>query len=298
MYGDILKIFLSGSVQILLFWVVIYWILRMFKGTTIPIIIYSGIVVLGAAYFLSGLIGLGAIQWIFDHALRLLPLIVVVLYHDELRKVLGNVLGFVNKRILPTRSAVQYDEPTIATISAEAVRMSLSRFGALIAIEQQMSLERFMHTGKILHSRILPGILEGIFLKGAPLHDGGVIIRRGLVEAVTCVFPLSTSHEIQSSYGMRHQAAFGISEVTDAVVIVVSEEDGSIMVIKNGEKVDIESQEQLQQYLKKLLLKESQQEQSLWHNLKFFEGKTKALGKLVLRKAQKADEEEQGGNGN
>ena len=298
MYGDILKIVLSGSVQILLFWVVIYWILRMFKGTTIPIIIYSGIVVLGAAYFLSGLIGLGAIQWIFDHALRLLPLIVVVLYHDELRKVLGNVLGFVNKRILPTRSAVQYDEPTIATISAEAVRMSLSRFGALIAIEQQMSLERFMHTGKILHSRILPGILEGIFLKGAPLHDGGVIIRRGLVEAVTCVFPLSTSHEIQSSYGMRHQAAFGISEVTDAVVIVVSEEDGSIMVIKNGEKVDIESQEQLQQYLKKLLLKESQQEQSLWHNLKFFEGKTKALGKLVLRKAQKADEEEQGGNGN
>ena len=298
MYGDIFKICLSGSVQILLFWVVIYWILRMFKGTTIPIIIYCGIVILGAAYFLSGLVGLGAIQWIFDHALRLLPFIVVVLYHDELRKVLGNVLGFVNNRLLPTRSAVQYDEPTISTISAEAVRMSLSRFGALIAIEQQMSLERFMHTGKILHSRILPGILEGIFLKGAPLHDGGVIIRRGLVEAVTCVFPLSSSHEIQSNYGMRHQAAFGISEVTDAVVIVVSEEDGSIMVIKNGEKVDIESQEHLQQYLKKLLLKESQEAQTLWHNLKFYEGKTKALGKLVLRKAQKADEEEQDGNGN
>ena len=296
MYWDILKICLLGSIQILLFWVVIYWILRLFKGTTIPIIIYCGIVVLGAAYFLSGLVGLGAIQWIFDHALRLLPLIVVVLYHDELRKVLGNVLGFVNKRLVPTRRAVQYEETAISTISADAVRMSLAHFGALIAIEQQMSLERFTHSGKILHSRILPGILEGIFLKGAPLHDGGVIIRRGVIEAVSCVFPLSSSHEIQSTYGMRHQAAFGISEVTDAVVIVVSEEDGSIMVIQSGEKTDIESQEHLQQHLKKLLLKESQEAQTLWHNLKFYEGKTKAIGKLVLRKAHKADQEEEGGN--
>ncbi len=297
MYGDIIRIALSGSIQILLFWVVIYWILRLFKGTTIPIIIYCGIVILGAAYFLSGFVGLGAIQWIFDHVLRLLPLIVVILYHDELRKVLGNVMGFVNKRLLPTRSSVQYDEPTISTISAEAVRMSNVRFGALIAIEQQMSLERFTQSGKTLHARILPGILEGIFLKGAPLHDGGVIIRRKMIEAVTCVFPLSTSHEIQSNYGLRHQAAYGISEVTDAVVIVVSEEDGSIMVIKNGEKTDIESQEHLQQLLKKLLLKESQEEQTLWHKFKFYEGKTKAIGKLVIRKAQQANEEEKDGNG-
>lgn len=290
MFWNFSRIILLDSIQILLFWVVIYWVLRLFKGTMITTIIYSGIVILSGLYFLSGYIGLSAIQWLFDHVLRLLPFIVVVLYHDELRKVLGNLHSFINKRLLPTRSSVQYDETTIATISAEAVRMSLAKVGALIAIEQHMSLERFMGSGKILHCNILPGILEGIFIKGAPLHDGAVVIRHGRIEAVTCVFPLSQSREIQRDYGMRHQAAFGLSETTDAVIIVVSEENGSIMVIQHGEKIDIESQEQLQQYLKKRLLKEFQAESTVWHDVKSMEFKTKALGRLFWRKAQKSDE--------
>jgi len=289
--ADTLRSCITISVEILVMWFVIYWFLRLLKGTLVPMLVYTGTIILGSSYVLASCFNLMALKWIIQQFCQLLPLIVVILLKDELRHIIGMMKNHFNTLFVPPRASSTYDETTIAALSAEITRLSLSYTGALIAIEQNMNLERYyQENGKIINAELIPGnrLLETIFYKGSPLHDGGVIIRKGRVVATSCPFPLTENTTLQRTNGMRHQAAFGMSERTDAIILVVSEETGNMHFIKNSVVIHIESQEQLLTILKKHLLSGERKKPFWMEWFKRLLTRAKALRRLVqLRKQEK-----------
>jgi diadenylate cyclase len=128
---------------------------------------------------------------------------------------------------------------TVASVAQELVNtaawLSARRIGALIVLEQEVGLNDYVETGRILDARLSPELLETIFMRGSPLHDGAVIVKGENVLAGACLLPLSTNPNVNLALGTRHRAAIGITEDSDAAVIVVSEETGTISLARNGE---------------------------------------------------------------
>ena len=274
------------AVQIGVLAALLYWVLRLLKGTVVPTILYVMLTLLTGLYALAKGVKLEALQFLLEKLFDYLPLFIVILMGNEIRKLLGMFSKLITDKFVPRKKASWYDDMAISALSAEVVKMSLSKTGALIAIEQKMSLDRFMENAKLIHASLEPGnaLLESIFFKGAPLHDGGVIIRKGQVAAASCVFPLSDRAEIQKECGMRHQAAYGMAESTDAVVIVVSEETGRIEVLKNNEQTTIATQDELQSLLRSYMGGEVQKNSFWLNDIRFFWLKIRAVFRLVRKK--------------
>ena len=148
------------------------------------------------------------------------------------------------------------EESKLTHILSEIVgRFSDSKTGALIALERKISLAEYYVLGRVIQAPLEDNmLLETIFYPGSPLHDGGVIISNGLIEAAGCAFPLCKNLEITLAYGMRHQAAVGLSENSDAVVIVVSEETGTVSLAINGQLQKMVSVEQFRQQLNRYMV--------------------------------------------
>jgi diadenylate cyclase len=127
----------------------------------------------------------------------------------------------------------------VASVAQELVNtaawLSARRVGALIVLEQEVGLSDFVETGRILDAQLSPELLETIFMRGSPLHDGAVIVKGEQVLAAACLLPLSTNPNVNLALGTRHRAAIGVTEESDAAVIVVSEEDGTISLARHGE---------------------------------------------------------------
>jgi diadenylate cyclase len=120
-------------------------------------------------------------------------------------------------------------------LAMAAAWLSARRIGALLVIEQEDGLNEFVETGRLLYARVSPELIETIFMRGSPLHDGAVIIKGDQILAASCVLPLSANPNVSLALGTRHRAAIGMTEDTDAVVLVVSEEDGTISIARNGQ---------------------------------------------------------------
>ncbi len=182
---------------------------------------------------------LPAFSWLVRSALPVLLLSIPVVFAPEIRRSLER-LGRAGSFRPSGVNSTATQEIIEAIVNASA-RMSDRKHGALIVIGRLDSLEEFVKTGVLLKAQVTPELLLQIFYPNTPLHDGAVIINRGVLEAASCVLPLSSSGVLTSSperqMGLRHRAALGISEITDAIAVVVSEETGSISVVHGGRMI-------------------------------------------------------------
>ena len=221
----------TALVDILLVTLLIYGSLALIRGTR-AVSLLRGLLVLGLSFLLlSAFVDLPAFEWLFRTILPASLFTFPVIFQPELRRALEQLgrTGRVVRLFRRTR------ESEIITATARAcLRLSQRRHGALIVFEQDTGLQEYVDTGILLNAEPSPELLLTIFNKNTDLHDGAVIVRGERVVAASCVIPLSTSRVSDRQMGLRHRAALGISEVSDAVAVVVSEETGQIAIAHNG----------------------------------------------------------------
>ena len=228
----------SDAIEILILSVVIYAILRFIRNTRgsrllqglITFVIFSGLVLGALEFMLPG--GLSVITFILSLVAPGLAVIVVILFQEEIRAGISRFNQ--GERLFRRFRTGVITINSVAMISTSCKRMSLQRTGALIAIERQHSLKPFSEHGVKLELPVSSMMLETIFFPSAPMHDGAVLIRGTQIIAAKCVLPMTTATDVQSNYGTRHRAAMGLSEKSDAVVIIVSEETGEIGIAIEG----------------------------------------------------------------
>lgn len=210
---------------------VIFGILMLIRGTR-AVQILRGVIVVGLVIAVGlTLVDLPALRWLISNTLPALVFAIPVIFHPEIRRALEQ-LGRTGQYVRLFRR--QQENPVITAVSSACLRLSQRRHGALIIFERDTGLQEYIDTGILLAARPSPELLLTIFNKHTELHDGAVIIRGDLITAAACVMPLSTSSLSDRSMGLRHRAALGISEVSDAVALIVSEETGHISIAHNG----------------------------------------------------------------
>ena len=182
----------------------------------------------------TGLIKLHTLSWILNQLLAVGFLAVVVLFQPELRRMIDHISNMGWKKIFSSNKQEQDLTPVIAQTVRACEVMSRKRVGALIVFARDNRLEEYFKTGTLIDGLVSDQLIRNIFFPKAALHDGAMIIRDGRVMAAACVLPLSSSERLSADLGTRHRAAVGMSEVSDAVVVVVSEETGAISVAVGG----------------------------------------------------------------
>ena len=215
--------------QIAILAVAIYFIFNLFRGTRSAQMLFGLTLVLLGLIALTMVFKFEVLGWL----LRKLPIFMVfalvVIFQPEIRQALA-IIG--RRRSALGRGAVGA-ATRIDHLVAAAEEMARGRIGALIAIEREISLDGYRQNGTTLNAPLVPKLLTSIFFPRGPLHDGGVIVRGNTILSARCIFPLQTA-DSSLSYGMRHRAALGLSEETDAFVIIVSEEHGTISLAFQG----------------------------------------------------------------
>ncbi len=213
------------ALEILILWYVIYMILLFVKGTRSEQLL-KGLVIITLIFIGTQQLGLDAINWVITRLFPISVIALLIVFQPELRRALAQ-LGQFGKH--------QENIEAIDEIVKALLTLSKKRVGALIVIEREAGLRSYIETGTILDAEVTAYLLASIFLPQSPLHDGAVIIESGRLAAAACVLPLPQEEKDLPKYmGMRHRAAVGISEETDAVCVVVSEETGSISVANDG----------------------------------------------------------------
>lgn len=211
----------------------IYMMLPLFRTTGTSRIAKVVIAVL----LLSGLtdiLQLHTLKFILDQFLAVGLIAVVVLFQPELRRMIDHLGSMKFKKIFGTAKPAQELQPVIAQVVSACELMSRDRVGALIVFSRDNRLDEYFKTGTVIDAQVSTQLLLNVFFPKAALHDGAMIIREGRVAAAACVLPLSESQRLSAELGTRHRAAVGMSEVSDAVVVVVSEETGAISVAVGG----------------------------------------------------------------
>lgn len=200
----------------------------------------KGIFLLVGFYALANLLELRTVTWVLDNVLTIGFTAAVVIFQPELRRTLERMgrsavwagTIFSNRKSDPSLRGLWQN--AVVAICDAAEQLSDTRTGALMVLERSNNLDEIIRTGTPLHADVIPEMLGTIFYEGTPLHDGAVIIRDAQVVAAGCVLPLSNNLEMGKDMGTRHRAGLGMSENSDAIVVIVSEETGIISLAKNG----------------------------------------------------------------
>lgn len=230
---------------------IIYQCLLIIRGTR-AVQMVVGVGTLLIFYYASLSFKLYSLNWILANFFDNLFIILVVIFQDNIRNALVTVGGF---KLFGQVAPVQTDT-VVEEVVAACGAMGRERTGALIVFERRNGLLNYRATGTYLDCRIHSDVIYSIFQKNSPLHDGAMIINGDKIGAAGCFLPLSKNVEIDRHYGTRHRAALGISEITDAVVIAVSEETGDIRLCFKGVFYSMEDEDMLRQKLKSVLLHE------------------------------------------
>ncbi|WP_372845683.1 diadenylate cyclase CdaA [Pontiella sp.] len=218
-----------GWIEILILAGLLYFVFRLFKGTRGASILSGLIVLFGILYATTSLSHLDVLNWILSKLMLYISLAIVVIFQPEIRRVLAR-LGRK-----PWRNNGMTSQRNLVEPITQAVKiLSKRKIGALIAIEREIGTRTIQDTGTKMQSVVSSELLATIFFPHTPLHDGGVIISGDRICAAGCLFPLSQKEELSKMLGTRHRAAIGITEETDAIVIVVSEETGTVSIAYNG----------------------------------------------------------------
>ncbi len=218
------------AVDVLIVAFAVYQLLLMFKGTkALQMILGLALVYLASRIALKG--GLLTVNWVLQNLLGVWFLLIIILFQPELRRALAS-FG-LRSRLLRAFSK-QEEAHMIDEIVRTASSLSAKRIGAIIVLERETKLSDYTDSGVSIDAALSKRLLESIFYPGSPLHDGAVIIQGGRVAAASCFLPLSLNPDVGEDLGTRHRAAIGLTEETDALVIVVSEETGNISLVKGG----------------------------------------------------------------
>lgn len=224
-----LKTFLLGLLQIVILAFPLFYLLKFLRRTKGYRILLGISVVLIGASLLAREFALDEIGWLMDHVATFLPLAMVIIFQPELRRIFAEIGS-------RTSAKAQAPAMDLVTEIKNAVDLLASqRIGALIAIERSVSLDHYTRVGRRLDAPVVSELLATLFYPHTPMHDGGVIIRNGIIISAGCVFPVGALADRRRAFGTRHRAAIGLSEETDALVVVVSEETGLISVAYNGD---------------------------------------------------------------
>ncbi|RKD73575.1 diadenylate cyclase [Sinobaca qinghaiensis] len=253
---------LGAVVDIVLVAYVLYKLITVIRGTR-AVQLVKGILFILIIWFLSSVFGLRTLQWIMSQAVTYGLLAIIIIFQPELRRALeqlgrGRLFG---RALMPTEES---SRKTVDAITKSVRYMSKRRIGALISIEKETGMNDYVETGIPMNAAITSELLINIFIPNAPLHDGALIMRNNEIAAAACYLPLSENPFISKELGTRHRAALGISEVTDCLTVVVSEETGSVSVTKNGELHRNLDEDTLLAMLEKELISDDRHSSSLW----------------------------------
>lgn len=215
--------------DVVLMAVIIYQLLKFFKHTK-AMHVLKGVALLIIALAVAAWIGLPTVTWILSSVFTSGILVIVVIFQPELRRAFEN-LG--RGHFIETEEKVNTDD-IISEIVTVSDHLSRRRVGALMVFEQKSDLKDIIATGTVLDAKISAGLIENVFEPNTPLHDGAMILKGNKIVASGCFLPLSENNSIEKTLGTRHRAALGMSERSDAVVIIVSEETGVISAARNG----------------------------------------------------------------
>lgn len=235
MFDLLSKITLTDVIDILIVSYVIYKGIMLIRGTR-AVQLLKGIFVVLIAWGLSVVFNLNTLQWMMNQAFTFGVLALIIIFQPELRRMLEQ-LG--RGKLFSRTSGEEADAYTekLADVIKAVNHLARKRIGALLVFERKTGLTDYMESGTEIGAKISPELLINLFIPNSPLHDGAVIIRGNLVAAAGCYLPLSENPFISRELGTRHRAAIGLSEVSDAVCIVVSEETGQVSLVINGQIV-------------------------------------------------------------
>lgn len=221
------------AVELLVLTILVHRVFLIFRSGRATGILFT-LFLLGAIYLLAGYFQLRVVVYLFRELAPILGIILVIVFQPEIRKALersGN-LGAVLATGLRGRNEEARQVIDILVKSAE--EFASRRIGALVVIEMGTPLDSYIETGELLESRLSTDLLESIFLHTSPLHDGAAIIRGNRLIAARCYLPLTENTDLPAYFGTRHRAAVGLSELTDALILVVSEETGRLSLVYLG----------------------------------------------------------------
>jgi diadenylate cyclase len=238
--------------------VILYWILLLIKGTR-AIQILFGLIILGGSYILAQGVKLNTLEWILENFLGSIVIVIVVLFQDEIRRALALVGSNPLTGMNPGQQKYIIDE-----LVKSASMLSGRRIGALIAVERSTGLKNYIEKGAPVDSVLSQDLLLSIFMPFSPIHDGAVIISHGKIAAARCLLPLTSNPRLEKILGTRHRAALGLTEETDAVAIIVSEETGRISAACEGKLYSRLEADELRRILVRLLAGEETKIKDPW----------------------------------
>jgi len=231
---DAVILIIKKLIDVALVWVFFYYILKSIRNNVRMIMLFKGIILILVIKLISDYLGLTSIGLLLEYVIMWGPLALIIIFQPEIRNILeqlgrSQLLGRHKVLTLDEREKLVYEVMT----SVEYLKKE--RIGALIVLERDISLLEYIEKSKKLYADISSDLLISIFFPNNPLHDGGVIIQGNKISSAGAVFPTSSNMKISKRLGTRHRAALGISEETDAIVIIVSEETGRLSIALGGE---------------------------------------------------------------
>ncbi len=246
-------------IDILVMAFIIYKALEFLRDTRAGQLI-KGIIILIAIYFVADWLELATIEWLLKTIVNSVIIVAAVIFQPELRRILEKVgrTGFKTTQLLDGKQDAMVT--TIEKVTRAAGTMQDQKIGALIVFEGKTQLGEIINTGTIVDAKPSASMINNIFFPKSPLHDGAMIIRDGRIYAAGCILPLTQRDDISSDLGTRHRAAIGMTENSDAVVLVVSEETGTISIVSNGQITRDYNAISANQELCRLLLSDEQKE--------------------------------------
>ena len=264
--SDILQQFnIWSALDVLLLAIIFYQILLLIRGTRAAQILIGMLLVVGL-FVISNVFPLTTVNWMMNKFYSSFIIILIIIFQDDIR----HVLSSMGRRKIFAGQDLSTSIHIIDEISRAASSLAAKRIGALIVIERGIILTRYVDIGIPLDARISKEILMSIFHPSSPIHDGAVILQRGRIAASGCFLPLTRDDHVDPNLGTRHRAALGISEETDALVVVVSEEGASVAIVEDGRITRKPDGKALREELARRLLIQSESEgkaRSWIHNI-------------------------------
>lgn len=255
-FNDLLKFTIVDIIDVFLVALLLYYIYRLIKGT-VAINIFIGIIIIYGAWRLTDFLNMELLTGIFGGFMKVGIIALIVVFQPEIRKFLLMV-GSTNfgrrgkfwQQINFLKTETTNNTDVDAVISA-CSKMSMSKTGALIVFERNNNLDFISESGDEMNIKVTQPIIESIFFKNSPLHDGAIVVSNNIVKATRVILPVNNEKNIPQRFGLRHRAAIGVTEKTDALALVVSEETGHISYFKDGEFVVFEDTNELSTMIKK-----------------------------------------------
>ena len=248
-WQPILELF-RFAIQIGLLAAIIYMTLLFIKGTRAEPILGGIVMTILGGWFLSEILGLEVIQWILTKLPALMVFAILIIFQPEIRRAFAEI-GINPHRLMKTNPNVM---KTVDYLIQASFQLANKHIGALIAIERDIGMRSYTEAGISINAPVSTELLMTIFYPNTPLHDGATVIKDGILLSAACFFPLTQTPQSRT-LGTRHRAGIGITEETDSVVIIVSEEDGKVSLANKGRLVKNINEERLRRHLTNFLLK-------------------------------------------